>query len=374
MTLPYADVDGADADSLSIFRIDVNSPLLVLAAHRGDCDRVELLLNDGVDVNCVNSQGLSACHVAIRFGHADVLAVLLAHRADLALRDARGTLPLRMSLSYQCDRLSCMLLDAGAPLENGLDDYLCRFAATSTAAIRALLNRGVVVNALRQQDSQNTPLHVLAQLPWQRSRLGVVRMLVNDCGLDLYTQNLARDECIDVAIKQCNYNAVRELISAGYSVHRGFFLHESVEASDYELTNILLAAGANVNVRDRDGSTPCHVLRMADGSIGHALIAAGAKLDVANVHGVTARRIVTTRSWVVLEDRLETARRDIAMARFAFVRHRALDVCIGLQSLRLDALQMCEILQRACGRFGRFVAFHHWWAVATLVKHFRSKQ
>jgi hypothetical protein len=41
--------------------------------------------------------------------------------------------------------------------------------------------------------------------------------------------------------------------------------------------------------------------------------------------------------------------------------------------MRLDALQMCEILQQACGPVAPLIAFHHWWKIATTVKHFNSR-
>jgi hypothetical protein len=64
----------------------------------------------------------------------------------------------------------------------------------------------------------------------------------------------------------------------------------------------------------------------------------------------------------------------IARTRLDFVRQRALQVCVGLQSLRLDALQMCEILQRSCGHVARLIPFHLWWKIATTVKHFIQKR
>jgi hypothetical protein len=69
---------------------------------------------------------------------------------------------------------------------------------------------------------------------------------------------------------------------------------------------------------------------------------------------------------------VEVARRDIAKTRIDFVRDRALQVCIGLQSLRLDALQLCEILQFACGAIAPLIPFHIWWKIATTVKHFHQ--
>lgn len=67
---------------------------------------------------------------------------------------------------------------------------------------------------------------------------------------------------------------------------------------------------------------------------------------------------------------IEIARRDISKTRLDFVRQRALQVCVGLQSLNLPALLTCEILLFACGPVAPVVAFHHWWQIATIVKHF----
>jgi hypothetical protein len=76
----------------------------------------------------------------------------------------------------------------------------------------------------------------------------------------------------------------------------------------------------------------------------HALIAAGADLDSVDGAGVTLRAVLARRGWTVDGAQVKVARRDIAKTRIDFVRDRARHVCIGLQSLRLDALQLCEIL------------------------------
>jgi hypothetical protein len=100
------------------------------------------------------------------------------------------------------------------------------------------------------------------------------------------------------------------------------------------------------------------------------LLAAGADLDAADELGNTPRQLLADRQWIIVPELVERMRREIAMMRLDFVRHRAMEVCIGLQSLRLDALQVCEILQHACGPLARLIAFHQWWKIATTVKHF----
>lgn len=70
-------------------------------------------------------------------------------------------------------------------------------------------------------------------------------------------------------------------------------------------------------------------------------------------------------------DDVEAARRIIARTRLDLVRLRAFEVCVALQSLRLNALQLCEILMHSCGAVAMLIPFHQWWAIATTVKHFR---
>jgi hypothetical protein len=123
---------------------------------------------------------------------------------------------------------------------------------------------------------------------------------------------------------------------------------------DYQCAALLVAAGSNLNARDLHGRS---AIQCTDISVVPAFLAAGA--DPSELPEL-----------VIPPATVETARRDIASTRLDFVRYRALQVCIGLQSLSLDALQMCEILQHACGPVAHVIAFHQWWKIATTVKHF----
>jgi hypothetical protein len=85
------------------------------------------------------------------------------------------------------DASSCalILLEAGASLEQEDPADLCQFAATSTATIQALIDRGVNVRELRISDD-STPLHVAA---WSCRDADVFEMLVKVCGIDLEARN-----------------------------------------------------------------------------------------------------------------------------------------------------------------------------------------
>jgi hypothetical protein len=84
--------------------------------------------------------------------------------------------------------------------------------------------------------------------------------------------------------------------------------------------------------------------------------------------------MIATRNNVALPtaDEIDAARRRIAKARLDLVRERSFQICLGLQSLDINALQLCEILMHSFGALGSLIAFHQWWAIATKVKHFRD--
>jgi len=354
--------------------VDVNArlprpsrpPALVYAAGRGQREIVDILLRAGARVDDAGEGGWTACHAAAEFGHHDVLALLLARQPNLAAVDEDGKTAFCIALMYchnDSGRSALMLLEAGATVDEHA--RLCRFAATSTAAIQALLDRGVVVCELRDVFG-GTPLHAAA---WHCHDAAVFDVLVNVCGIDLETRDRDGTTYLDSAAGGGNVFALRWLLNAGADPNSlksngSTPLHD---AYNRDCAVVLLAAGANVCARDNRGRTALHRLlwfeeqtrRPVARTAALHLIAAGVDLDAADNTSETARAMLARlgHRGTIDPEQVEQARRDIAKTRIDLVRYRALEVCIGLQSLRIDALQLCEILQFACGRFAPLIRF-----------------
>jgi hypothetical protein len=176
-----------------------------------------------------------------------------------------------------------------------------------------------------------------------------------------------------------NGSAVRVLVELGADIDRRdrwsrsalINAAENVQSSRVEL---LLALGADVTLGETWGDTACHVaVLIRQRSSLCLLVAAGGDLDQPDNNGNTPR-MIATRENVALPtaDEIEAARHRIAKTRLDLVRERAFQICLGLQPLDIDALQLCEILMHSFGAIGAVIAFHQWWAIAVKVKHFRG--
>ena len=136
-----------------------------------------------------------------------------------------------------------------------------RFASVvvpkSTAAIQALLKRGVVWNQLRD-DVHNSPLHSAAiWRAWSADSHAAANMLINVCGFDLEGHNLYGLTCTLKAAASNGHEALRCFINAGADINcvgnNGQTpLHV---VSDYQCAVLLVAAGADLDKRDRIGRT-----------------------------------------------------------------------------------------------------------------------
>jgi ankyrin repeat protein len=350
-----------------------NPPALVFGVNVKSVEIVAMLLNAGAHINGVDDVGCSACHVAVLSRHHDMLALLLKHAPDLGLR-TRAQTPLYYSLLIDDDdgRMSTMLIDAGAPFDGRIDFFQLlqrNLTAQGTPIFRSLLNRGFDISELRDRD-RNSLLHAAAE----RSRDPYVwNMLVSECGIDFEARNKYNSTCCHVAAVRSNVVALRCLVEAGADVNSRRSEAGSTPlryVRDIECALILLAGGADVNIGFQQLGWMCNAFR----PMLFVVLAAGADLDTKNRDGCTLREHLVEYYFDFDFDfdwgKVEKSRRDIAEVRLDFVRHRAFQVCIGLQPLGLDALQMCEILVNACGPVAPLIEFHQWWKIATTVKHF----
>jgi ankyrin repeat protein len=360
---------------ISSSSVNLNGKPLPLhrAAQLGRVEIMTLLLDAGADINAVDENRNTACHVAIHENQFEALKLLFECGAKL---DYVGRSLLSIVAQYGRDeRFVVLLLDAGASLD-GLSNGELMMLVKSVAVFDRLMARGVNLTVMRHQTGATFCHYVAFHVKCEND----FRILVNVCGNDaVHAVNLNGETPLHRASLNCNDSAIRVLVELGADIdrqdnHGTTALMHSTASVQPSCVELLIALGADVHLVTNDGKTACYVatsFRVHDALC--ALVAAGSNLDRPDIFGRTPRTIAAQKNVALpTADEINAARRQIAKTRLDLVRERAFQICLGLYPLNINALHLCEILMHSFGAIGSLILFHQWWAIATKVKHFRD--
>lgn len=95
------------------------------------------------------------------------------------------------------------------------------------------------------------------------------------------------------------------------------------------------------------------------------LLAAGAVRDDSAEHDVLVCRAARD------SEGLASARKAMQTYGLLAIRERALQICVAMHALDLDALRMCAIVAEACAPFAAQLDFHLIWNLVVKVRHFQ---
>lgn len=332
-----------------------------------------MLISARARVNVARKDGSTALHLAAQEARHAIVDTLITAGANVNARSADGWTPCHFAIALD-DRMSVRrLVNAGANVNDVFAHgesllHVAALTARDNATIRSLVEAGANVNA---------------------------------------TNKRGQSAC---RVAACNAIALRALIDAGAELDQAdadglTALAKAVQKGNVVCSNLLVAAGANVKWVDHRANTLLHAYlskaMTANVAFVRQLVAWGVDVNALNADGDVASEIVVKSgnvkclcalfavgadlAWLrkaaassEVSDLVAAAtnaeRMDLAAERSKLVRARGAEVCIGLQSLGLDALQMCEILQFACAAAGQFVPFHLLWNIAVKAKHFKASK
>ena len=278
------------------------------AAILGDTDAVRRLLDLGLPVDAVDSQGCSALLRAAGGGHRALVELLLARGANPTLAANTGATPLSAAVSMRQSEIVERLLGAGAGLEQRLPGEVTVLMLAAALGLPDLVARLLQAGAdLHASDAQGlTPLHCAALFGFTaRERPRLVALL------DTLLLAGADSQCAAVG------GVTPLLLLLGARAEPGTPSSEDVVLAGLER---LLDEEVPLDARDQRGFGPLHLaglhglLRIAQ-----ALLQAGADPDQRDAINRTPREIALMRGYVDVAAELaapNTAPAAVSMARF----------------------------------------------------------
>ncbi|XP_047126963.1 protein phosphatase 1 regulatory subunit 12A isoform X1 [Hydra vulgaris] len=234
------------------FKIKFDKGTLFLSAvSSGDLEETESLLNEGVDIDFTNIDGLAALHQACIDENEEMVSLLVERGANIEARDNEGWTPLHAAASAGNVEIAKILIEHGADLA-------------------AVNNEGEV--PLDLADEQE-----------------MVDFLTDEIeGQDLDVEE-ARNEEERLMVEHATSWLNKKKIDEKLDWQDATALHVAASKGYTKVINIILKIpGADVNVKDCDGWTPLHAaVHWGSKSACELLTDFGADFEIMNNNGQT---------------------------------------------------------------------------------------
>ncbi|XP_078793111.1 ankyrin-3 isoform X21 [Oryzias latipes] len=272
---------------------DINACYL-RAARAGNLEKALDYLQNGVDINICNQNGLNALHLASKEGHVEVVAELIKQGANVDAATKKGNTALHIaSLAGQTEVVKELVsngANVNAQSQNGFTPLYMAAQENHLDVVQLLLENGSS-QSIATEDGF-TPLAVALQ---QGHDQVVSLLLEND------TKGKVRLPALHIAARkddtkaaalllQNDHNAdVESKMMVNRTTESGFTpLHIAAHYGNINVATLLLNRGAAVDFKARNDITPLHVAsKRGNSNMVRLLLERGSKIDARTKDGLT---------------------------------------------------------------------------------------
>ncbi|NJM58189.1 MAG: hypothetical protein HC857_13165 [Synechococcales cyanobacterium RU_4_20] len=222
-----------------------------------------LLLENGAQVDARNLEQKTPLHLAAEIGKAEIVEVLIRNGADVNARSSNNSTPLHYGISHGA--VTRLLLQAGANpmLQSDSGEAPIHSPNLAPASLQLLINQGVDINLPAYEGK--TPLHIHGQPPYTNASAQsdlVKLLLANGAQVD------ARDAKGQTPLYGANFESAQQMIAANANLNSqdlegSTLLHYVALRPDLaaKLVPLLLSKKARLDLKDNQGRTVLDLAR-----------------------------------------------------------------------------------------------------------------
>jgi ankyrin repeat protein len=231
------------------------------ASKNGHTKAMSLLLDREAKVDSRDQRQTPPLHYAAREGHVGAVQCLLNRGADINSKTSANTTALHSAVGNNHIETAKLLIDRGADI-NAYDHNV-----GTALQLACAVGHAEVVEMLLERQARLEETHSPKLLPafGCAATMGQIRIMkmLRDAGANIFATDETNFSSLHAACYNGQCSTVELLLDWGLSMEEqskyGTALHVAASDGHLEVVKLLVARGANLNARNRDGATPLGV-------------------------------------------------------------------------------------------------------------------